>query len=162
MKLYRPSTVIEFGKFEGYTISEVIMKEPDYVFWCLDNLDHFVISIGCLELLNTYFEDKKNHFQSFIKPDSPIGQQLKERGTILGIPKEYVKERDAEWMLINKKLMRYDEFAENQTRGKQYKYSQADSRIERENFDALTDGQFGSWEDFDGDIDDVLMMLGRD
>ena len=32
---------------------------------------------------------------------------------------------------------------------------------ERDTFEALTDGQFGDWEDFDGDIDDILNWSGR-
>ena len=33
---------------------------------------------------------------------------------------------------------------------------------DRDNFYALTDGMFGDYEDFDGDIDDVKTWLGRD
>ena len=32
---------------------------------------------------------------------------------------------------------------------------------DRDTFDALTDGQLGDWEDFDGDIDDVITWSGR-
>jgi hypothetical protein len=33
---------------------------------------------------------------------------------------------------------------------------------ERETFDAMTDGQLGDYDDFDGDIDDVMVWAGRD
>lgn len=32
---------------------------------------------------------------------------------------------------------------------------------DRDTFDAMTDGQLGDWEDFDGDIDDVMTWAGR-
>ena len=42
----------------------------------------------------------------------------------------------------------------NDTSNENYNY-------DRDTFNAMTDGQLGDWDDFDGDIDDVMSWAGR-
>lgn len=32
---------LDFGKYEGYTVKELIKKDPDYLAWACDNIDWF-------------------------------------------------------------------------------------------------------------------------
>lgn len=43
MKYYYSDTVFTFGKYEGKTLQDVMRIDPDYVNWCLANLDHFAL-----------------------------------------------------------------------------------------------------------------------
>ena len=43
MKYYNLESIFTFGKFEGLTVSQVLINQPTYVNWCIENLDHFYI-----------------------------------------------------------------------------------------------------------------------
>lgn len=43
--------LIDFGKMMGYTVKEVISKQPDYISWCILNLDNFCVSEEIIELI---------------------------------------------------------------------------------------------------------------
>ena len=43
MKYYNLESILTFGKFDGLTISQVLINQPTYVNWCIENLDHFYI-----------------------------------------------------------------------------------------------------------------------
>ncbi len=43
--------LIEFGKMMGWTIKEIIQKQPDYISWCILNLDNFCVSEDVIELV---------------------------------------------------------------------------------------------------------------
>ena len=43
--------LIEFGKMMGWTIKEIIQKQPDYISWCIVNLDNFCVSEDVIEIL---------------------------------------------------------------------------------------------------------------
>lgn len=43
MKYYYADTIFTFGKHKGKTLDEVMECDPDYVDWCLANLDHFAL-----------------------------------------------------------------------------------------------------------------------
>ena len=45
----------DFGKYRNKSIREVIAEDPEYIAWCIENVDNF-------ELNNqAYAEFKKNH-----------------------------------------------------------------------------------------------------
>lgn len=44
----------------------------------------------------------------------------------------------------------------------EYDYQEDERDYDRDTFDAMTDGQLGDWDDFEGDIDDVMTWAGRD
>lgn len=44
IKIYNLDTVLNFGRFRKRTTSEIIKKDPTYIFWCIGHLDHFLIS----------------------------------------------------------------------------------------------------------------------
>jgi hypothetical protein len=45
MKYYDLDSVFSFGKFKGLSLSQVLLVQTSYVNWCLENLDHFYISM---------------------------------------------------------------------------------------------------------------------
>lgn len=49
MKSYDLDTLFTFGKYEGKTLKEIIEQEPDYLDWCVINLDHFYLSDDMVE-----------------------------------------------------------------------------------------------------------------
>lgn len=32
---------LQFGKYKGEQVQDIIEKDPDYIRWCLDNIDWF-------------------------------------------------------------------------------------------------------------------------
>ncbi len=55
-----------------------------------------------------------------------------------------------------------DEFEDNEDYDHYDEHDYHDDHdYDRDTFDALTDGQLGDYDDFDGDIDDVMTWLGR-
>jgi len=50
---------LEFGKYQGYSINEILKKDPSYIIWCILNLDIFCVSediIGILKSKNINIE----------------------------------------------------------------------------------------------------------
>ena len=45
MKCYRQETEFTFGKYNGEIMRTVILKDPQYIDWCIMNLDHFTIDV---------------------------------------------------------------------------------------------------------------------
>ncbi len=43
--------LIDFGKMIGWSIKEIIQKQPDYISWCILNLDNFCVSEDVIELV---------------------------------------------------------------------------------------------------------------
>ncbi len=43
--------LIDFGKNDGLTIKEIIEKQPEYISWCIINLDNFCVSEDVIELV---------------------------------------------------------------------------------------------------------------
>ena len=35
---------LKFGKYKGEYVQDVIEKDPDYLLWCLDNIDWFKLT----------------------------------------------------------------------------------------------------------------------
>ena len=44
---------IEFGKYLGYAINEILKKDPQYLIWCILNLDNFCLSEELLSLIKS-------------------------------------------------------------------------------------------------------------
>lgn len=49
MKFYTLNTKFTFGKFTGKTLEEVLKIQPDYIDWCLINLDHYCLPEYAIE-----------------------------------------------------------------------------------------------------------------
>ena len=43
--------LLDFGKMMGFTIKEVMDKQPEYIPWCILNLDNFCVSEEIIEML---------------------------------------------------------------------------------------------------------------
>lgn len=41
---YNSETILNFGKYEGSTIEDVINIEPSYIYWCIENIGYFRIT----------------------------------------------------------------------------------------------------------------------
>ena len=48
MKSYDLETTMNFGKYKGKTLREILTANPNYVNWCLINVDYFHISNSTL------------------------------------------------------------------------------------------------------------------
>ena len=57
MKYYNLETVFSFGKYNGLSISQVLLIQPTYINWCLDNLDHFFITAEIQLKIKSISED---------------------------------------------------------------------------------------------------------
>ncbi len=132
MRLYTPDTVFTFGKYEGNTLAQVAATEPSYIQFCLLNLDHFVL--------------------------------LRETAESLGEQHSTFTLTAEAWAKLDEQEAEYDEAAEakaNRYRHDDDGYESYSSRdADRDTFDALTDGQYGSYDDFGGDMDSLRDAMG--
>jgi hypothetical protein len=44
MKYYNDDTIIDFGKHKNEKILDILKTEPNYVLWCFETIDGFIIS----------------------------------------------------------------------------------------------------------------------
>ena len=70
IKLYNWETTLDFGKYKGRSIMEVFDKNPDYVKWCLKNVDWFCITDEIFDKLpidydpNILWEKLNNNYET--------------------------------------------------------------------------------------------------
>tara|TARA_B100000941_G_C28261062_1_gene426568 strand:+ start:117 stop:551 length:435 start_codon:yes stop_codon:yes gene_type:complete len=58
MKLYSADTIIGFGKYKGKKINSILSSDPNYLMWCLENLDHFILDDDTFHSLPSIIESK--------------------------------------------------------------------------------------------------------
>ena len=46
------NTVFNFGKHKGNTVESVIVDDPSYINWCLENVDKFSLDEDCQTLFS--------------------------------------------------------------------------------------------------------------
>ncbi len=76
-----------FGKYRGEIVQEVAKKDPDYIFWCLENVEHFVFTVDALKKLKEIMgvDEKVNvrsryNVQRYRRQDTYERFQPRERG----------------------------------------------------------------------------------
>lgn len=133
MKIYNLETEFNFGKFEGKTLKEILCIQPSYIDWRIVNLDHFILSDQTLNEIRV------------LKPDFTLSSDAED---ILSNKQNNLEiEQDDEDI--------YDDPYDNDP------YDEYD--WEAEEFDFLTDGQYGDYDDFresGGDMDYLRDVLG--
>ena len=124
------SDKFHFGKYKGRSIGEVLQYDPGYITWCNDNVD----PEHCF-----FTEDLLNQIsESF--PDFPLDGNFMEQWSINDRYLDDVHECE-----IEEAIRRQEE--EEADRNDPYK----DINWAEEEWDALTDGQYGPYPG--GDID---------
>ena len=132
MKLYELSTTFTFGRHQGQTVAEVLAENPGYLNFCLQALDHFVLRRADMEAWQQQYPRLQREMTTAAWAKLDEKQQL-------------LRAEQARWRAAAK--------AEND-----YYYSREDA--ERDTFDALTDGQYGDYDDFNGDFDSLRDAIG--
>ena len=136
MKLYELTTPFTFGRHQGQTVAEVLEENPGYLNFCLQVLDHFALRRANVETWQQQYP------------------QLQRAMTAAAWAKLDEKEQQ-----LRAEQTRYQAVAEAED---DYEpgdyYSQDDA--DRDTFDALTDGQYGDYDDFNGDFDSLRDAMG--
>lgn len=60
LKMYNLKTRLDFGKYKGDTVDDVITNDPQYLEWCLENVDGFCLTKSAkheLELALEVYDD---------------------------------------------------------------------------------------------------------
>jgi hypothetical protein len=70
MKTYYLNTTMSFGKHNGQSIQQIIDQDPQYLNWCIINLDHFMLE-------NELFENLKNNGTVRFQADAIATQERK-------------------------------------------------------------------------------------
>jgi hypothetical protein len=53
MKVYTENSLLKFGKYNGSILEDIAKTDPNYINWCIINLDHFYVSEDAIEQLRT-------------------------------------------------------------------------------------------------------------
>lgn len=136
MKFYTLDTVFSFGRHQGQTVAEVLVENPGYLNFCLQVLDHFALRRADVEAWQVEYP------------------KLKERMTEAAWSKLDEKESELQAQQARLQAASYDD---DHYDSSNY-YSRDDA--ERDTFDALTDGQYGDYDDFNGDMDSLRDAMG--
>lgn len=131
---YQGEYKIGFGKYNGESINNIIEINPDFIPSCIIFLEHFSVSNSLL--INRKLSCSKMYLKAI---------EINLIKTIL--IEKWKNEADEERYL--EELERREIDAESRER-------------DRENFYAMTDGQLGDFDDYNGDIDGVMTWAGRD
>jgi hypothetical protein len=51
MKEYTQNSLLKFGKYNGSILEDIAKTDPNYINWCIINLDHFYLSEEAIEEL---------------------------------------------------------------------------------------------------------------
>ena len=136
MKFYTLNTVFSFGRHQGQTVAEVLVENPGYLNFCLQVLDHFGL----------YRADVEAWQEEFPK--------LKQQMTEAAWNKLDEKESQLQAELTQQRVAADED--DSYDSGNYYSRDNA----ERNTFDALTDGQYGDYDDFNGDMDSLRDAMG--
>lgn len=41
LTLYTEETILDFGKYKGFTLDLIISTDPNYIIWCVENVEWF-------------------------------------------------------------------------------------------------------------------------
>lgn len=134
MRFYDLDTVFSFGRHQGQTVADVLAENPGYLNFCLQVLDHFALRRTDLEAWQQQF------------------------------PKLQAQMTEAAWTKLDAKELQLtpppvedDDYDDGyQDSGDYYSRDDAD----RDTFDALTDGQYGDYDDFNGNFDSLRDAMG--
>ena len=55
-KTYERGDRLRFGKYKDEFIEDVIIEEPEYIQWCVENLDNFLLSNDLYKALQKNME----------------------------------------------------------------------------------------------------------
>ena len=149
LRLYDHQSIINFGeKFRGKKVLDVILNgESESLFWYINNLDHFLFDPRVFIVEKVIQEKRLIERNAMSKEDCgviPLSYQTTFNHNLSKL-KAYMKREDEERRFGREYLaMAWEE-----------------PNYDRDNFDALTDGQLGSFDDFIGSSDDVDIWSGR-
>lgn len=136
MRFYTLDTVFTFGRHQGQTVSQVLTENPGYLNFCVQVLDHFALQRADVEAWQQQFPKLREQMTD------AAWQKLDEKEHRLQA--ELAREQEAE-----------DDY-DSYDSGDYYSHDDAD----RDTFDALTDGQYGDYDDFNGDFDSLRDAMG--
>jgi len=51
IRIYKINSKLDFGKYRGYTIYDILSKDPSYLQWCTRKVAFFMLSEDAFELL---------------------------------------------------------------------------------------------------------------
>ena len=127
---------------------------PEYINWCIKTIKSFFLTPKELNLLQLMpvFQFKEMEVIHKIE-DIYIYKPhfISDRYTF---PESTIEEN-------NRKFQENQEREEHEERDFEDRVSFRDTDYDRDNFNAMTDGQLGSYDDFEGNSDDVNNWAGR-
>lgn len=70
LKLYQPSTILDFGKYKGHSVEYVLANDPEYLIWCANNISGFGMSKSVKDALEeVIWDDGYDYDDPFIWED---------------------------------------------------------------------------------------------
>ena len=55
VKYWQLGEILDFGKYKGKSLEEVIKLDPKYIEWCLEKIEDFYLSAGAKKFLNKIY-----------------------------------------------------------------------------------------------------------
>jgi hypothetical protein len=136
MKLYDLISTFTFGRHQGQTVAEVLEENSGYLNFCLQVLDHFALHRADVEVWQQQYP------------------KLQREMTVAAWPR-----LDAKEQLVQAEQARYQTEAQDKDDYDTGNYCSREDG-DRDTFDALTDGQYGDYDDFNGDFDSLRDLMG--
>lgn len=65
IKRYNEDSILKFGKHVGNSVNEILNFAPDYIIWCINNLEHFCVSEEIMDVI-------KNEYTIFVGQSNKV------------------------------------------------------------------------------------------
>lgn len=49
LKCYNNDSTVLFGRFNGFSIDQIVDIDPTYIMWCINHLDHFYLAESVID-----------------------------------------------------------------------------------------------------------------
>ena len=154
------SSEFKFGKHKSKKISQVIIEEPDYVSWCIENLDSFYITFNFIRdavMLNNDFYISNRALTELEDKMKKLNEiQEEELEEILGYETGTYKFNNQykDWLNPEKKISLIEEEKirriEARNKAEEYEIMQNMYRREREEIDS-SNAENCDWSNYNND-----------
>lgn len=78
LKLYSTDTILDFGKYRGIELKDVLTSHPSYLKWCVDTIEWFLVESETLEEIFQNLSIIKLINHDFVEVNDYLPDEVKE------------------------------------------------------------------------------------
>ncbi len=148
MKIFELNDVIDFGKYKGKSIKEIMESHSFYIEWVIKNVEYFAISRDAMKFFTEECYNEFTELDSFMR-EKRNAKPVKEK---VIVDHKTIETNDQKLTMYEIETREFK--AKNRYSNLNSGYYIEDEDYNRNTWDAMTDGMYGDMPDgFDDDYD---------